>query len=159
MRKEFATALLREAKKNKDIILVTADLGYLVWDQFKKELPEQYINVGAAEMAGATISVGLALEGKIPVFYSITPFLLYRPFEVLRNYINHESIPVILIGSGRGNDYEHDGFSHYAGDDKAVLKLFPRIQAFWPKLQGEIPDLLHSVIEKKRPAYINLARN
>lgn len=158
MRKTFADALLHEAKRNSNIVLVTGDLGFLVWDQLKEELPSQYINTGAAEQAACGICVGLALSNKIPVFYSITPFLLCRPFETIRNYINQERVPVILVGSGRDHDYAHDGFSHYAGDDKEIMKLFPNIKCYWPKTKEEIPMLLKSILQSGDPSYINLSR-
>src|SRR5688572_6450975 len=98
MRKEFASALLEQAKKNSNIILVTMDLGFGLFDNFRKELPGQFYNIGASEQCGMGIGVGLAMEGKIPFIYSITPFLLFRTAETIRNYVNHEQIPVKLIG-------------------------------------------------------------
>src|SRR3990172_733039 len=79
-----------------NIIVVTADLGYGVFNKIRDDFPERFLNTGAAEMAACGICVGLALQGKKPFFYSITNFLLYRPFEVIRNYIDHERIPVRL---------------------------------------------------------------
>lgn len=158
MRRTFAQELFGQAKQNKDIVLVTADLGYGIWDQFQQDLPKQFINTGAAEQAACGICVGLALSGKIPIFYSITSFLLYRPFETIRNYINYEKIPVILVGSGRNKDYLHDGISHWAEDDKEVLTLFENIHAYWPNTQEEIPQLLHTILEEREPSYINLSR-
>src|SRR3990167_6304737 len=101
MRKEFAEELTKQAKTNDKIWLVTCDLGYGLWDGFRDQIPQRFLNTGAAEQAAADICVGLALEGKIPFFYSITTFLLYRPFETLRTYVNHEQIPIKLAGSGR----------------------------------------------------------
>ncbi len=104
------------------------------------------------------VGVGLALEGKIPFVYSITPFLLFRPYETIRNYINHESIPVKLIGSGRDKDYSHDGFSHWAEDDRQVMAGFNNIQSFWPRIKEQVPSLLMHAIKTKEPFYINLKR-
>ena len=67
-------------KNDGNIYLLTGDLGYGLWDEIKKEFPDRYINTGAAEQALIDIAVGLALDGKIPFVYSITTFLLYRPF-------------------------------------------------------------------------------
>ncbi len=127
MRKEFAQALLGHAKRNKDVILLTGDLGFGTWDSFKEELPEQFYNVGAAESAMMDIAVGLSLSGKLPFCYSITPFLIYRCFETLRTYIDHEKLNVKLIGSGRDNDYKHDGFSH---DGTVAQDYLDTLEAF-----------------------------
>ena len=127
LRRRFADEIYLAMKKNKNIVLVTGDLGYRIWDQVKQDFPERFINVGAAEQSLIGISVGLALEGKIPITFSITPFLLYRPFETIRNYIDHEKIPVKLVGSGRNRDYEHDGFSHWSEEDKDIMKVLKNI--------------------------------
>ena len=59
------------------------------------------------------MGIGMAMEGKIPICYSMTPFVLYRPFELIRTYIDHENITVKLIGAGRDKDYDWLGFSHW----------------------------------------------
>ena len=82
MRAVFAKNIHSEMKKNSDIWVIVNDLGYKMWDDVRRDFPERFINTGAAEQSMIGIAVGLALEGKIPVVYSITTFLLYRPFEV-----------------------------------------------------------------------------
>lgn len=150
MRRKFAADLYELMNKDSNIILITADMGYGMWDKVRDDLPDQFYNVGAAEMVMMGMAVGMALEGKIPVTYSITPFLLFRPFEVIRNYINHENIPVIMAGSGRGDDYKDGGFSHYAGDDD-ILKSMENIVFLY--------DFdLKEVIYSKKPTYLNLKR-
>ena len=146
-------------KENSNIWAITGDLGYGGFDKIRDEFPDRFINTGAAEQAMMDIACGLALEGKIPVVYSITPFLLYRPFETLRTYINHEKIPVIMIGSGRNDDYKHDGFSHYAGDDIDFMKHLPNIFSRWPKDIDEMKCCLDEAIKNRKNAtYINLVR-
>lgn len=158
MRGWFAYELYQHMKTNKDIYLVVGDLGYKVFDAHFADFPERCINAGAAEQAMMGIAVGLALEGKIPVVYSISTFLLYRPFETIRNYINHESIPVKLIGSGRNKDYAHDGFSHWSEDDVKVMELFPNIVAWWPIDEELIPAAVEDLLTNGKPTYLNLKR-
>ena len=81
MRKEFAKLLLEKMKQDSDIYLVTADVGYGLWDEIKDNFPKRFFNVGSSEMVALGACVGMAMEGKKPFFYSITPFALYRPFE------------------------------------------------------------------------------
>ena len=89
MRKTFSKYLYDEMAVNPDIYLVTGDLGYGLWDKIRLDFSNRFYNVGSAEQLMMGSAVGLAMEGKIPVVYSITPFLLYRPFELIRNYLNH----------------------------------------------------------------------
>lgn len=158
MRREFARVLLEEAKKNKDIILLTGDLGYGLWDKFRDELPEQFYNVGASEQTLADIAVGLAYSGDIPVCYSITTFLLYRPFETWRTYANHENLNIKLIGGGRNDDYKHDGISHDSTDASVILNTMPNIQQFWPQKEEEIESITKRILTNGKPSFISLRR-
>jgi len=158
MRKTFFAELHKRMGKNRDIVALTGDLGYIGFDKIRNDFPDRFINCGASEQAMMGMAVGLALSGKIPVVYSITTFLLYRPFETIRNYINHEKIPVILIGSGRDKDYLHDGFSHWSEEDREVMRIFKNIQSYWPQTKEEIPQLLADVLSSGKPCYINLKR-
>lgn len=152
MRKEFAIQLHRLMTENSDVFFITGDLGYGLFDEIRKDFPGRFINTGAAEQTMMGIAVGLALESKIPFVYSITPFLLFRPFETIRNYISHESIPVIMVGSGRDDDYGHDGFSHWAGDDE-ILKQLPNIMFI-----KENEFNLAEIVKSGKPTYLNLKR-
>lgn len=154
----FAYELYQQMKKNKDVWLVVGDLGYKMFDSIKNNMPDRFLNVGAAETSLIGVGIGLALENKIPFLYSITPFLLYRPFETLRNYINREAIPVKLIGSGRDQDYLQDGFSHWAEEDRHIMRMFGRIKSYWPETKEEIPNLVKEMIEMPKPYYLNLTR-
>ena len=145
-------------KKNNKIWVLTNDLGYKMWDKIRADFPERFLNVGAAEQSMMGIAVGMALEGKIPIVYSITTFLLYRPFETIRNYINYEKIPVKLVGSGRNKDYIIDGISHWAEEDKKIMKILNNIVSVWPKTEKEIPKLVSDMIKSNKPWYVNLKR-
>ena len=158
MRKEFATELLKQAKQNDKIWLVTADLGYGLWDEFRDQIPERYLNTGASEQAAADICVGLALQDRIPFFYSITTFLLYRCFETIRTYINHEKLNVKLIGSGRNQDYHIDGFSHDATDAKKILDTLPNIHQYWPNEDTNLERLVGIMVNCNKPDFISLRR-
>jgi len=153
MRRKFAADLYELMKKDKNIVLITADMGYLMFDKIRDNLPNQFYNVGAAEQAAVTIAVGLVLSGKISVVYTITPFLIFRPFEAIRLYLDHESIPVILVGSGRGQDYSHEGFSHDASDHE-ILKQFKNINFIVPEGDFNLSEIIYS----GKPTYLNLKR-
>lgn len=158
MRRCFADILHQHMVKNKNIMIITADLGYKMWDRIRDDFPDRFLNVGAAEQSMMCIAVGLALEDKIPIVYSITPFLLYRPFETVRNYLNHEKIPVKLVGAGRGQDYHHDGFSHWANEDQSVLKILGNIATRWPKSNDELPGIVEEMLTIPVPYYLNLRK-
>ena len=109
-RREFVNLLINEMNKNEKIFLLTGDLGFGLFDDIRKKFPNRFINVGSCEQLMIGLAVGLSYEGWIPLCYSITPFLLYRPFEFIRNYLNHELANVKLVGGGRDKDYKNLGF-------------------------------------------------
>jgi len=158
MRGWFSGALLEEMKANKDIVLVTCDLGYKQFDRIRDEMGTQFLNVGAAEQAGTGIAVGMALKGKIPILYSITNFALYRNFEWLRNYLDHEEIPVKIVGSGRDYDYAHDGWTHHCPDAKQVLDCLPNIVQYWPDSNEEAVKMLKEMLNNGKPSFMSLRR-
>jgi len=116
MRRAFKDELYKQMTLDTDIVVISLDLGYGMFNEIRDNYSSRFFNVGASEQAGMDMAVGMALAGKKPFVYSITNFILYRPFETLRNYINYEEIPVRLVASGRDKDYDHDGISHWSED-------------------------------------------
>jgi transketolase len=159
MRPQFSQGIYDAMAKNSNIWVITSDLGYKMWDNIRAKYPQRFVNTGAAEQAMMGIAVGLALEGKIPIVYSITPFLLYRPFETIRNYLNNEQIPVKMISSGRNKEYDTEGFSHWSTDDRKVMKIFTNIISYWPTDTSSIPKLIDKMLKSSKPWYINLSKN
>lgn len=159
MRNYFAHHLYKKMAEDKDIYLITADLGFGMFDDIRSDFPNRFINTGAAEHLALGMAVGLALSGKRPFVYSITPFLLARPYEVIRNYVNKECLPIVLVGSGRDDDYKHDGFSHYAYDAKYILDNFDNIAEFWPDGNKGIGRIIDEVCELEVPSFISLRRD
>lgn len=158
MRKLFAQLLHAAMATNPKIYLITGDLGYGLWDSIRDGYPERFYNVGSSEMAMMGAAIGLAMEGKIPYVYSITPFAIYRPFEMIRNYVDHERIPVNIIGGGRDKDYGYLGFSHWSHDDKRIVNVFDNIKSVWPDSQDEVRDVFNQSLTQQYPMYINLSR-
>ncbi len=158
MRQTFFIELEKIMTRNKNVYAVTGDLGFPFFDTIKRRFPNRYFNVGAAEQAGMDMCVGLALSGKIPVFYSITPFALLRPFETIRTYINHERVPVKIFGSGNAMDYSLDGFSTCIPDLRDIMTPLKNIRLYTPRTKNEIPSLLSTVLTNNKPTLVIIPR-
>jgi len=158
MRKECMNLLYESMLITPNVITLTADLGFGLLDHIRKSFPDRFYNVGAAEQLMLGAAIGLANSNKIPVCYSMSSFILYRPFELLRTYVNYENIPVKLIGSGRDKDYSHDGMSHWAHDDDAVLKSLPNIKIYKPNSLHELELCWKEFLFSTNPCYLNLVR-
>jgi transketolase len=158
MRGQFFFDLYEVMAKNDKVWLIVGDLGFGGTDRIKEDFPERFVNVGAAEQLGVGLSVGLALKDKIPFFYSITNFALYRPFEFIRNYLNYEHVPVKIVGAGRDMDYKEDGITHQSEDAHAVLDTLPDIVQCWPDTKEQVGLVIDEAIDNQRPTFISLRR-
>ncbi len=156
MRKEFASLLHSEMSQNENIILLTGDLGYGLWDRIKIDYPDRFFNTLSSEQLMMGMASGLAMDGKIPIVYSITPFAIYRPFEFIRNYLHHEQIPVKILGGGRDKDYGYLGFSHWAEEDIEVMSVFKNISLYKPQTAEN--GIFKQFINNQKPSYLNLSR-
>jgi transketolase len=156
MRKEFASLLHSEMSQNENIILLTGDLGYGLWDRIKIDYPDRFFNTLSSEQLMMGMASGLAMDGKIPIVYSITPFAIYRPFEFIRNYLHYEQIPVKILGGGRDKDYGYLGFSHWAEEDIDILSILNNIKLYKPK---EFTSLIFKeFLYNNKPSYLNLSK-
>ena len=156
MRKDFASFLHGEMSYNENIVLITGDLGYGLWDKIKIDYPDRFYNVMSSEQLMLGAAVGLAMENIIPIVYSITPFAIYRPFELLRNYLHHENIPVKIVGGGRDKDYGYLGFSHWAEEDIKILSTLENIKLYKPKKATKL--VYQDFLYNHKPSYLNLKR-
>lgn len=160
MRREFKDILFEKMIADDKIILLTGDLGFGMFDKIRDMFESQgrYINVGSDEFTMVGVSVGLALSGKIPVCYSISSFLVWRPAELLRLYLNHEEVPVKLLGGGRDNDYASQGFTHDCTDTRELMGILPKIKCYWPKDIEEMKLNTDEWLYNWKPSYLNLKR-
>jgi len=159
MRNTFAQTLHENMAKNKRIWLLTGDVGFGVLDKIKDDFPDRFINCGVAEQNMVGVACGMAHSGLIPFVYSITPFLIYRAFEFIRNDVDYDKANVKLVGIGRGNDYESLGFSHCCNDDKLLfIEVFKNVHPWWPDNKEVIPSLMGIILRHNGPDYLNLGR-
>ena len=158
MRKTFA-AELGKMMKDGNTFLLSGDLGFSVFEDIKEKHADRYINMGVAEQNMLGVAAGMALAGKNVFVYSIIPFLLYRPFEQLRNDICYQNLPVRLVGVGAGFSYSDAGFTHHSIEDYGILKSLPNISILSPADPKEVSSLMQQVSKVEGPVYLRLSIN
>ncbi len=160
MRNTFSEALYDEAKKNPDIYIVVADIspaGSMA--KFSTEYPERFINVGVAEQSMIGIAAGLALRGCQPFAYTIATFSLYRPFEMVRDDLCYQNLPVTVVGMGSGVIYSTLGGTHHTQEDIAVAGAIPNMQIIAPCDPAECTEATrHCATQKVGPIYLRLGK-
>lgn len=156
LRKFFFDTLIDLAKKDKDIIFLTGDLGYSFFEPFQEKFPKQFINCGIMEQSMVGIAAGLALSGKKPYCYSTEPFLLYRALEQIRSDVSYQNLNVKFVGVSISGFV---GFSHnLEGKENAddLLKNFPNMKRYYPKTEKEVKKSLLEIYKSNNPIYIKL---
>lgn len=133
MRNKFADAIYDIGKSNPKICALVADIspaGSMV--KFREEFSERFINCGVAEQAMIGIAAGMALKGMRPFCYTIATFSLYRPFEMVRDDLAYQNLPVTIIGMGAGVIYSTLGGTHHTMEDIAVAAAIPNMTVLAP---------------------------
>ncbi|PIW30967.1 MAG: transketolase [Rhodospirillales bacterium CG15_BIG_FIL_POST_REV_8_21_14_020_66_15] len=133
MRNKFADAIYEIGKTNPRICALVADIspaGSMV--RFREEFPERFVNCGVAEQAMIGIAAGMALKGMRPFCYTIATFSLYRPFEMVRDDLAYQNLPVTVIGMGAGVIYSTLGGTHHTMEDIAVASAIPNMTVLAP---------------------------
>lgn len=159
MRRPFFKLLHAAMAKDPRIVLLVGDLGYSLIEPIRDDFPGQFYNMQAAEFAMTGAAIGMTYSGKIPLIYSISPFVYLRNFELLRTYVNHERIPIKVVAAGRDADYKTEGISHHAFDAKAILDTLPHIRQHWPAAEVDLTDeLMTSFLYDHQPAFLSLSK-
>ena len=160
MRNAFVAKLTELAKVNEKIVLLVGDIGFGVFENFKKEFPRRYFNLGIAEQNSIGVVSGLAKEGFFPIFYTIIPFLLYRPFEQIRNDLCINRRDALLVGVGAGLSYGALGPTHHALEDIGVMSMLPDMRIYTPSSPAMVGKSLEIAMTKGLgPAYFRLGKN
>lgn len=158
MRDRFIKILENEASKNRNIILLTGDLGFTVFENFMTKFPHQFLNMGVAEANMMGVASGLALSGKLPIVYSIAPFVTLRPYEQIRNDICMHSANVKIIGVGGGLAYSHAGPTHHVNEDIAIMRTLPNMTVVCPADPIETELAVKAAMKYNGPVYIRLGK-
>ncbi|MDP6683377.1 MAG: hypothetical protein QF876_10380 [Desulfobacterales bacterium] len=153
MRRRFGKIISELAHKDKKIYVIVGDIGYRVFDEFRGKHSDRFINMGICEQSMISVSAGMALEGLKPWVYTITPFLIERPFEQIKLDIDQQNVNVKLVGFA---DYPTLGPTHTELNGKEMMNLFKNIRSFFPKDGDETQEMIYDAYNKEGPAFISL---
>ena len=159
LRTAFIDTLRELARIDDRIFLLTADMGYSVFETFRDEFPDRFLNTGIAEQNTIGIAAGLASRGKIVFVYSIIPFVTMRCFEQVRLDLAYNFMNVKLVGVGAGLTYGPLGSSHHALEDIAIMRSLPDMTVLCPGDPIETRELIKRSYEYEGPVYIRLGKN
>lgn len=158
MRDTFVKTLVELAKENKDIELITGDLGYGVLKPFWEQCPDQFTNAGIAEQNMASVAAGMALSGKTVYTYSIGNFPTLRCLEQIRNDCAYHNASVKVVCIGGGFVYGSLGMSHHATEDLAIMRALPDVVVMAPGDLVEAEEATKAIAAYPGTCYLRLGR-
>ncbi len=159
MRDAFSDALVRHAKADPGVVLLTGDHGYALFDDFRKECPKQYINAGIAEQNMVGMAAGLARAGFRPFVYGLSAFIPVRVVEQIKLDVAHDQLPVIFIGDGAGFVYSHLGTSHQSTEDIACLRAIPDLSIYSPADRFEVSACMDLAYQSNSAVYLRMGKS
>ncbi len=156
MRDAFLKTITTLAEQDPNVILLTADLGFGVFEEFEQKFPGQYFNVGVAEQNMTGLATGLALEGKKLITYSIGNFPTLRCLEQIRNDACYHEANITIVASGGGFSYGALGMSHHATEDLSILRSLPGITVVAPGTAWEAAQATWQLVQENKVGYLRI---
>jgi len=158
MRDSFFDRLYEIAKRDRNLYLISADMGAPSLDKFRRDCKKQFINVGIAEENMVLVATGLSLSGKKAYIYAIMPFVTSRCYEMLKVDLSLMNTPVTAIGVGAGFGYDDSGPTHHCTEDITIMRVLPNFHIFSPSDSFMAYKLAEVTYKLKSPSYVRLDR-
>lgn len=159
MRTAYLDILYRLAKEDERVYALISDNGAIVYDRYRRDLPDQYLNLGISEANMIGMAAGMASCGKIPFTYTIGAFLAYRAFEFIRDDVCLQGQNVKIVGTGAGQVYSTLGPTHHSTEDLGGLRALPGLVIICPASPLEVRKATVAAYEHEGPVYMRLGTN
>lgn len=159
MRNAFSDVLVRLATADRNVLLLTGDHGYALFDPFRRYCARQYINAGIAEQNMVGMAAGLARAGFRPFVYGLSAFVPIRVLEQIKLDVAHDNLPVVFIGDGAGFVYSHLGTSHQSTEDIACTRAIPHLSVYSPADRFEVEMCMQAAYDGCSPAYLRMGKS
>ena len=158
MRNTFIDTVVEACEVRDDIFIISGDAGFGVFDEFKNNRPDRFLNLGIAEQNMTGFSAGLSMAGFKVYMYNIIPFVLYRNYEQVRNDICYQNLPVVMAGIGSGVTYAPQGMTHYSVEDIGIAQTLPNLTVISPADPVEARLAAAYSLRAEAPVYVRLAK-
>lgn len=159
MRAAFSDTLVQLAKDDPTVLLLTGDHGYALFDDFRRECPNQYINAGIAEQNMVGMAAGLARTGFRPFVYGLSAFIPVRVVEQIKLDVAHDHLPVVFIGDGAGFVYSQLGTSHQSTEDIACTRAIPHLSIYSPADRHEVAACMKLAYQSHNTVYLRMGKS
>ena len=159
MRKQFVKSSIKIASENEKLVVLAGDIGVYGFRQFKEMFPKRYYNIGICEQTIIGIASGLSLSGFYPTMHSITPFIVERCFEQIKDDFYYQQLGGTIISVGGTFDYSSLGCTHHSYSDIGLFRTLPKAEIFTPCDIDEFARIYETVYNNNNLSYIRLTGN
>jgi len=153
MRRQFGKTIEELAEKDENVILIVGDIGYGIFDSFRKRFPNRFFNFGIREQCIVGMASGMALEGLKPYLFTITPFFSERALEQIKLDVGEQNANVKIVGYA---DYPHQGPTHAELDLTKTLSGIKNLVTYFPKNSLETREILIDSYNNQKATFISL---
>src|SRR5205823_14275489 len=157
MRQQMVKTLEELMANDERLVVVLAEISYSLFNKNTIEFAKRILNLGIMEQTMVSVAAGLANEGFIPVVHSITPFLVERPFEQLKDDFCYQRLGGNFISTGASYDYSTEGMTHHGPGDVQILRSLPGMQIVVPGNASEFDQLFRQVYANNAPTYYRMS--
>jgi transketolase len=157
MRQQMAKTLEELMEYDQRLVVVLAEISYSLFNKNNVAFAKRILNLGIMEQTMVSVAAGIAMEGLIPVVHSITPFLVERPFEQIKDDFCYQQLGGNFISTGASYDYSTEGMTHHGSGDVQILRSLPGMQIVVPGTPGEFDALFREVYANGSPTYYRLS--
>lgn len=158
MRDAYIGRLYDVAVADPRIILLSNDFGAPSLDRFRRDRPAQFINAAISEQNMVSVAAGMALEGRLPIIYSIATFITLRALEQIKIDVCAMKLPVTILAVGTGYAYSVDGPTHHATEDMALMRSMAGMTIYSPSEPSLAAALADTLPATSGPTYVRLDR-
>jgi len=159
MKQAFIEEIELLMSKDSNIVVLTADMGFGVFETIQKKYPKRFFNTGITEQASTSIAAGLAMMGHEVYFYAQAPFITMRNYEQVRLDLAYNNVNVKLIGTNAGVSLNQLGMSHFAVEDVGIMRLLPNMTVFTPGSPQEMKWCMQKAHATQGPVYLRFTKN
>ena len=146
------------ARHDHKIMFLASDFGAPALDEFRRDLPDQFLSVGIAEQNMIDVAAGLALSGRKVFCYAMAPFITGRCWEQIKCSLSSMNLPVVLIGVGAGLGYDRVSMTHLAVEDLAIMRAINHLSIWTPSDPVSAQVMVQELIEFPKFCYLRLER-
>lgn len=158
MRDAFFDRVYEFAKEDRDITIISADMGAPALDKFRRDFRDRFYNIGIAEQNMISVASGMASEGKKVFTFAIAPFITSRCYEFTKLNAGLMKFPIFLVGCGTGFGYDDSGPTHHTTEDISIMRAIPNLDIWSPSDSISARTSAELVYLNNNPAYIRLDR-